>query len=78
MNENTPIIVFDESAKKKLLVSLGFSVNQNKEIVDKDNKILTNTDYEPINLDEFGGILRGSKIPIKKEKSELVRYFIRV
>ena len=76
MKEAIPILIFDESSKERVIKSLGFNKNKESQLIDKENKVLINQDFEPIKLEEFGGILKGSKIPIKKDKTELVKYFI--
>ncbi len=76
MNEKSPIIIFDDSVKSKLVNSLGFKKNAESNLVDNNGKIATSQDFESISFDEFGGVLKGSKIAIRKRDSELVRYFI--
>ena len=76
MNEKSPIIIFDDSVKSKLVSSLGFNKNAESNLVDNNGKIATSQDFESISFDEFGGVLKGSKIAIRKRDSELVRYFI--
>ncbi len=71
------MLIFDESSKKRILSSLGISTNDEFELIDEDNKVLTNQDFESIKLNEFGGILVGSKIPIKNDRTELVKYFLK-
>ncbi len=71
------IVVFDDSSKQRILNALGLEINEESQIVNKsNNKVITTTEHEPIKVDQFGGILKGSKIPITKDKIELVRYFI--
>lgn len=76
MNERNPVIIFDDSVKSKVVNSLGFKKDADSKLLDKNGKIATSQDFESISFDEFGGILKGSKIAIKKKDSELVRYFI--
>ncbi len=71
-----PIIVFDDSIKSKVINALGFKENKESKLVDCNGKLATSQDFESITSDEFGGILQGSKIPIKNKDSELVKYFI--
>ena len=75
MDENNLVLAFDDTSKNRLLKSLGIHQNDNSELVDENDKVITGQDFEPIKFDEFGGILQGSKQAIKKEKSELVRFF---
>ena len=76
MNNEDPIIVFDNSSRELILKTLEFRRYEKSELVDTEGKILTNPEFESIKAEEFGGILKGSKIPIRKNKSELVRYFV--
>jgi len=75
--EKISLVVFDDSVKEKIIKSLGFSKNQNSELVDSDGKIITSQNFESINNKEFAGVLKGSKIPIKKDDLELRRYFLK-
>ena len=70
------LITFDDSSKERIIKSFGFNVNETSQLIDKEGKVVINQDFEPINSNEFGGILKSSKLPIKKDESELVRYFI--
>ena len=71
-----PIIVFDDSIKAKVISSLGFKKEEKSRLVESDGKLATSQYFESITFDEFGGVLQGSKIPIKNKDSELVKYFI--
>ncbi len=72
----TPIITFDKATKDRVISTLGLSINSEGKLMDEKGKIITDQDYESLSIEEFGGILRGSKIPIKNDKSSLIRYFI--
>ncbi|MBU1198366.1 MAG: hypothetical protein KKF46_05475 [Nanoarchaeota archaeon] len=74
MSNEEPILVFDDTSKSRLLKALGFKVEKS-DILDEKGKLLTNPDFEVIPNNNFGGFLKGSKIAIKKEESELVKYF---
>ncbi len=74
--EKKPIVVFDGSVKSKVIRSLGFRKNKDSKLVDANGKLATTQCYESITSDDFGGVLQGSKIPIKNNDSELVKYFI--
>ncbi len=76
MEEDNIVLVFDDASKKRLLNSLGIHQNKESELVDDNDKIITSQDFEPVKFDEFGGILQGSKQVIKKNKAELVRFFV--
>lgn len=70
-----PIISYDDSVKDRMLNALGFSQNKKSELVGNDGKVATSQDFDTIKHNEFAGVLSGSKIPIKKKESELVKYF---
>jgi len=74
--EEKPIIIFDDSVKSKVLNALGFKVDEESRLITENGKLATSQDFESITSDEFGGVLQGSKIPIKNKDSELVKYFI--
>ena len=76
MINEVPILVFDDSVKERVIKSLGFSRNEDSKLVDENDKVVTTQEFESIKESEFGGVLKSSKIPIKKEESELVKYFI--
>lgn len=74
--EEKPIIVFDDSVKSKIINCLGYKKDKESRLVSENGKLATSQDFETITFDEFGGVLQGSKIPIKNKDSELVKYFI--
>ena len=76
ISDKAPIIVFDDSVKDRVIKSLGLSKNDKSELIDSDNKVITTQEFEPIKESEFGGMLKGSRIPIKNKESEVARYFI--
>ena len=63
--EEKPIIVFDNSVKSKVISALGFTKDKESRLVTEKGKLATSQDFESITLNEFGGVLQGSKIPIK-------------
>jgi hypothetical protein len=71
-----PIIVFNDSVKPKVIKALGFKTDKKSRLLDRNGKVVTSQSFESITSKEFGGMLQGSKIPIKKKESELVKYFI--
>ncbi len=74
--EEKPIIFFDNSIKSKVISALGFKEDKESRLVSDNGKLATSQSFESITSDEFGGVLQGSKIPIKNKDSELVKYFI--
>jgi len=73
--EKKPILVFDDSVKERITEALGYSKTENNELISKNGKFATSQEFEIIKFEEFGGMLQGSKIAIKKEDSELVKFF---
>lgn len=74
--DETPIIVFDDTVKDKVLKAVGYSKDKDSNLVDEKGRLVTSQDYDSISYEEFGGVLRSSKVPIEKKNSELVKYFI--
>jgi hypothetical protein len=74
--EEKPIIIFDNSVKSKVIKALGFKEDKESRLVSANGKLATSQDFDSITPEEFGGVLQGSKIPIKNKDSELVKYFI--
>ncbi len=74
MSEDDPILVFDESSKAKIIKLLGFK-EEDSLLIDEEGLVQTNQQYEPVSAKDFGGVLKGSKIVIKKDQLELARYF---
>ncbi len=72
-----PIVVFDDSSMNRIYKALALRKNENDELIDEKDRVLTNQDFETIKSSNFGGILRGSKVSITKDKLELVKYFVR-
>lgn len=75
MKIQQPVLVFDDSVKDKIVKALGYT-SVNKSLVDEDGRTVSSQDFDEVSYDNFGGILIGSKIPIKNEESELVKYFL--
>lgn len=71
-----PILSFDDNSKDEIISSLGLKTDKNGYLSDEKGRILTDQDLEPLKKEEFGGILKGSKIAIKKDKAALIKYFI--
>jgi len=74
--EKKPVIIFDDSVKLRMIKALGFKIDDSSKLVTNNGKLVTSQNFESITSDEFGGVLQGSKIPIKNKDSELVKYFI--
>jgi hypothetical protein len=74
--EEKLVITFDDSIKSKVIVALGFKEDEKSRLVTQNGKLATSQDFESITSNEFGGVLQGSKVPIKNKDSELVKYFI--
>jgi hypothetical protein len=68
------IITFKEDSKKDIIDALGL-YNKDGEIVDSQGLVVTDQNYEKVGFENFGGVLRGSKIFINNDSAELVRFF---
>lgn len=75
MEEDFPMIVFDDSSKKEIFEALGLK-QEDEHLVDEEGSIQTNDQIEIIKSNEFGGVLKGSKVMIKKDSLDLARYFL--
>ena len=69
-----PLLIFDESSKGEILNSLGFK-EEDSFLVDDEGLIQIDQQFETVSSEEFGGVLQGSKIIIRKDPSEIVKYF---
>jgi hypothetical protein len=77
MTDKPLILTFDDGAKGRVLSVLGLKSGKDKNLVDDNNKLLTDQEFNPINSVEFGGLLQGSKVAIRKDRSELAKYFVK-
>ena len=75
MEKDVPVLVFDDSSKDRILKALGLKRGKDSVLIGRKGKIQTNDRFEEISFSEFGGVLRGSKLLIKKDTSDLARYF---
>lgn len=75
MENKAPILLFDEASKTKILNLIGLE-EKDSILIDEEGLIQTDQQYEEVSAKDFGGMLIGSKIVIKKESSDLVRYFL--
>ena len=68
------VITFDKEAKKQILEFFDKTTDQEGYIVEKDNpsqKVLS-ADGQPLTLQEFAGIRKGSEIYIKSDFNSLI------
>ena len=75
MSRKEPVIIFDDSVKSKIIEALGYK-KEGANLVDEEGKVVTSMDYEEITYKNFGGVLKGSQIPVKKEDSDIAKYFV--
>lgn len=69
-------ITFDKSVKKDILRFLNKSVNNEGLIVENQNpdqKVLAFDDGNEVNIDDFGGVKKGSEVFIKNNLISLMR-----
>ena len=69
-------ITFDDDSRDFILDSIGINKNK-KNLIDIDKPILSKVDNKVIKEKEFGGVLKGSKVFIRKDTSELVHFFLK-
>ena len=74
-DEISPVLVFDDSSKKEIIMALGLIEDKESRLVDEKGLIQTNQDFQVVHSNELGGVLKGSKIIIKKDVADLVTYF---
>jgi hypothetical protein len=66
--KNLSYISFDSTSKEFVLESLGKSLDPEGYIVDtKTKKRVLSQDGEPMHVDDFGGVRKGSEIFFKKD-----------
>lgn len=68
------MITFDESSKRDVVTALGL-VESKETLMDSDGLIITDQNFEEVELRNFGGVLKGSKVFINNDSVELVRFF---
>jgi len=73
-NQESLVITFDDFSRREIFDALDLKKEGNC-LVDSEGFTQTNDQFEVISPGEFGGVLRGSKVMIKKEPSEVSRYF---
>jgi hypothetical protein len=74
--EEISILIFDDSMRSDIIKATGYRAEK-QILLDSEGKIVVSQqDFEKITPQEFGGVLRGSKIVIKKDESELLNYFL--
>ncbi|MBT6690452.1 hypothetical protein HN903_02375 [archaeon] len=69
-------ITFDNDSRDFVLNSIGITKNK-RSLIDIDKPIVSLVDNKAIKEKEFGGVLKGSKVFIRKDTSELVQFFLR-
>ncbi len=74
IDKSLPLISFDDSIKKELFNALGLQEKE-ESLVDEEGLIQINSQFEGVTPNNFGGILQGSKLMIKKDPSEIISYF---
>lgn len=72
-------ISFDNSSKEFVLQSLGKGIDQDGYIIEiKTNKQVLTQDGEPMHIEDFGGVRKGSEIFFKKDLPSVLEAFERV
>jgi hypothetical protein len=75
MESTKAILTFDDSFKEEILDVFGKSVDSDGFIVEQDNvtQRVRSEDGQEVNINEFGGIKKGSEVFIKKDLVSLMR-----
>ncbi|MFH1521615.1 MAG: hypothetical protein ABIF18_01520 [archaeon] len=68
------MVTFEENSKEDIIMALGLHSSEG-EIVDSQGLVVTDQNYESVELKNFGGVLRGSKVFINNNSVELVKFF---
>lgn len=71
---NMGTITFDDTSKEIIFDALGLK-KEGEILIDSSGKVVNAQDYDEIKTKEFGGVLKGSKIFIRNNSSELIQYF---
>ncbi len=68
MKKKISYVSFDSSSKEFVLGILGKSIDTEGYIVEADTKVrVLDQSGEPVHIDEFGGVRKGSEIFFKKD-----------
>ncbi len=75
MKSNSSLLTFDDSVKEEILDVFGKTIDSDGFIVEKDNikQRVLSEDGQEVNINEFGGLRKGSEVFIKKDLISLMR-----
>ena len=74
MQETKPKIAFDDSAKEYILSLFDKKVNEEGEVLEKDSEEpVKSFEGNPLTLEDFGGIKKGSELFIENNVVSLFR-----
>lgn len=75
MKSEESLLTFDDSVKEEILDIFGKTTDSEGFIVEKENQNqrVLSEDGQEVNINEFGGLKKGSEIFIKKDLISLMR-----
>ncbi|MHB1810945.1 MAG: hypothetical protein ACYDCP_06110 [Thermoplasmataceae archaeon] len=74
MQEKKPKMTFDDSAKEYILSLFNKKVNEDGEVLEKDsNEPVKSFEGNPLTLEDFGGVKKGSELFIENNVVSLFR-----
>ena len=68
------MVTFDEGSKEDVVAALGL-VESEETLKDSEGLLITNQNFEGVELKNFGGVLMGSNVFINNDSTELVKFF---
>lgn len=68
------MVTFDEGSKRDIVAALGL-IESGETLTDSEGLLITDQNFERVELKNFGGVLKGSKIFINNDSTELVKFF---
>lgn len=74
MAENKPKMTFDDSSREFILSLFDKRVNENGEVLEKNTgEVVKSFEGNPLTVDEFGGVKKGSELFIENNVVSLFR-----
>ncbi len=74
MYENKPKIAFDDSSREFILDLFDKHINENGEVLEKNtDEVVKSFEGNPLTVDEFGGVKKGSELFIENNVVSLFR-----
>ncbi len=74
MSKNKPKITFDDSSREFILGLFDKHVNENGEVLENNtNEVVKSFEGNPLTVDDFGGVKKGSELFIENDVVSLFR-----